>query len=73
MAEYNVTVAIGGVRIKPNDIIFGDINGIVVIPSDHQELVFAELHRTLEGEKNTEAGLLSGKGAQEVFGEFNTF
>jgi 4-hydroxy-4-methyl-2-oxoglutarate aldolase len=73
MAEYGVEIDIGGVHVKPDDIIFADANGVVVIASEHQELVFAELHKSFDGEKRTEAGLLSGKSAQELFGEFKTF
>ncbi len=73
MAEYGVSVMIDGVRIKPRDIIFGDANGVIVIPSEHKEIIFTELHRSFDGEKRTESGLLSGKTAQELFGEFKTF
>ena len=44
-----------------------------VIPSEHKEKIFSELHKSLDGEKRTESGLLSGRSAQELFGEFNTF
>ena len=73
MAEYGVEVVLEGVHIKPDDIIFGDANGVVIIPSEFQEIIFTELHRSFDGEKRTESGLLSGKSAQELFGEFKTF
>ncbi len=73
MAEYGVKVSIDGVKINPNDIIFGDANGVVVIPSEHQEAIFIELHKSFVGEQRTESGLLSGRSAQELFGEFKTF
>ena len=73
MAEFGVEIIIGGIRIKPNDIVFGDANGVVVLPSEHLEKIFSELHTSFEGERRTESGLLSGKSAQELFGEFKTF
>ncbi len=73
MAEFGVEVMMGEVRIRPNDLIFGDANGVVVIPSAQQEEIFAELHLSFEGEQKTESGLLSGKSARELFGEFKTF
>jgi 4-hydroxy-4-methyl-2-oxoglutarate aldolase len=73
MAEYGVSITIGGIPVKPSDLIFGDANGVVIIPSEHQEKIFIELHKSLDGEKRTESGLLSGKSARELFGEFKTF
>jgi 4-hydroxy-4-methyl-2-oxoglutarate aldolase len=73
MAEYNTKIIVGRVYIKPMDIILADANGAVVIPSEHQKLIFTALEQTLMGEKSTEAGLLSGKSAQELFEEFKTF
>jgi regulator of RNase E activity RraA len=73
MAEYGIEVTIDGVTIKPNDLLFGDANGVVVIPSEHEEKIFAALHMSFDGEKRTESGLLSGRSAQELFGEFKTF
>ena len=73
MAEYGMEIIIGGVHVTPKDIIFGDANGVVVISSQHQKQIFAELHKSFDGEKRTEAGLHSGRSAQELFGEFKTF
>ena len=73
MAEYGVTVEIEGVSIRPQDIIFADANGVVVIPSEYREKIFSELHKSFDGEQKTSSGLLSGKSAQELFREFKTF
>ena len=73
MAEFGIEINIGGVRVKPREIIFADANGVVVIPSQYEDQIFFELHKSLGGEKQTESGLLSGKSAQELFEEFNTF
>ncbi|MEP7234597.1 MAG: RraA family protein, partial [Ignavibacteriota bacterium] len=73
MAEYNVAIDLGGVAIHPGDIIFADANGALVIPAEHEEKILGELHMAFDGEKRTESGLLEGKSAQELFGEFKTF
>jgi len=73
MAEYNTTVTIGGVTIKPNDIVFGDANGVIVIPQEHFEAVYAELLKSIEGERKTATGLTAGRAAKELFTEFETF
>jgi 4-hydroxy-4-methyl-2-oxoglutarate aldolase len=73
MAEYNVPVTIGGVTIHPNDIFFGDANGVVVIPQQHFNAIYAELMKSIEGEQKTAAGLSQGRAASELFSEFETF
>ena len=73
MAEYNIPITIGGVRIEPNDIVFGDANGVVVIPQAHFDEVYAELMKSIEGEHKTAQGLTEGRAARELFSEFETF
>lgn len=73
MAEYNTIVTIGETVISPKDIVFGDANGIVVIPHSKKEEILQTLMVRIKGEQGTSAGLLSGKSAQELFGEFETF
>jgi regulator of RNase E activity RraA len=73
MHSYNVEVSFFGVRVRPGDIVFGDANGLVVIPQEEFELVYTELLKSIEGEKQTAAGLNSGRPARELFSEFETF
>lgn len=73
MTEYNVTTQIDGVTIKPNDVIFGDANGVIVIPREHFADVYAELIKSIEGERQTASGLSQGRAARELFSEFETF
>lgn len=73
MAEYNTALTIGETVISPKDIVFGDANGIVVIPYLEKEKILQALLVRIKGEEGTSVGLLSGKSAQELFGEFETF
>jgi 4-hydroxy-4-methyl-2-oxoglutarate aldolase len=73
MADYGIEVNIAGSPIKPNDVIFGDANGVVVIPQQHFEQVYTELLKSIEGENRTASGLNEGKSARELFTEFETF
>lgn len=73
MAEYNTTIQMGGITIKPKDVIFGDANGVVVIPQEHFNAVYAELLKSIEGERKTASGLSEGRKASELFSEFETF
>lgn len=73
MAEYNVPVTIDGITINPNDVVFGDANGVLVIPQQYFDMVHSELLKSIEGEHRTAAGLTEGRAAQELFSEFKTF
>ena len=73
MAEFGESILIDDIHIKTGDIIFGDANGVIVIPSEHEEQIFAELEKSFEGEKKTAAGLASGLSAKELFAEYKTF
>ncbi len=73
MAEFNTNVQIGGVAINSNDVIFGDANGVIVIPGKHFAAVYAELAKSIEGERKTASGLSEGRDARELFSKFETF
>jgi len=66
---YNVNIEIGGVRIQPGDIIFADLDGVIVIPKDAAEKV-ADLADELGAmERDFKSQILNGKPLYEVFGD----
>src|SRR5581483_5250883 len=60
MHSYGVTVQCGGVTIAPGDIVFGDANGVVVIPQEKFDEVYAELKLADSEERATMEELQSG-------------
>lgn len=73
MAAYNTTVNCGGVAVKPNDIIFADANGVVVIPQERFLQVEAELRSAVGEEDATMKGLREGDSAQKLFEQYKRF
>lgn len=70
VVEYNIPIEIGGVSIHPGDLLFGDIDGVVVIP---KELVSEVIHRALEKietEKSMKIKILKGVSTGELFRKF---
>jgi 4-hydroxy-4-methyl-2-oxoglutarate aldolase len=70
VTEIGVEARVGGVDVKPGDLVVGDIDGIVIVP---QELVadVAEVvatKRRLEGDAR--ADLLAGHGIREVWTKY---
>lgn len=73
MAEYNCEIRLGGVRIEPGDVVFADINGIVVLPISRLSSIVEALAATKLNEDLTMDGLSEGKSAQELYSEFGAF
>ena len=68
--EVNFSVACGGVVVNPGDLVFGDENGVVVIPKDDIEEVFAGADKKLALEEKRHAEIASGvyvKGGLDEF------
>ncbi len=65
--EINVPVICAGVRIAPGDLIFGDCDGVVVVPQQFEEKVFQLALVKLQGEVDTLAELVNGASLREVF------
>jgi regulator of RNase E activity RraA len=60
----------GGVRIEPGDIIFGDLDGVCVIPRRSEREVFTRALEKARGEKLVRKALEQGMGAAEAFKKF---
>jgi len=68
--DTDVTVQCGGVSISPGDIVFGDGDGVVVVPQAIEAQVIAAATERLKGENKTKAALLAGRSLAEVYEEF---
>lgn len=65
--DYRVPIEIEGVRINPGDIIFGDMDGVVVIPGEIEEEVIQRAYEKATGEKMVAEAIRGGMGAKESF------
>lgn len=64
---YGVPIEVNAVLVKPGDILFGDVDGVLVIPREIEaEVVTEALERSRE-EKKAKQELAEGKLATEVF------
>ena len=68
--DWRVPIEMNGVRINSGDIIFGDIDGVCVIPRDAEEEVFAAALEKARGEKKVAEAIRNGMGAVEAFAKF---
>jgi 4-hydroxy-4-methyl-2-oxoglutarate aldolase len=70
MMAMDVPVDCAGVRVASGDLVFGDVDGIVVIPQDIAGEVIAAALDKITGENNTRADLESGMRMADVFAKY---
>ena len=64
------TLEIGGVKIDPGDIVFGDIDGVCIIPQYAEAEVFAGSIEKARGEKRVRQAIQSGMSAADAFKKY---
>ena len=70
MVERDIRVVCGGVQVDPGDIVFGDVDGVVVIPRAQEQLVLAKALEKVTGENRTRDALRTGEPLASVFKRF---
>ena len=70
MVERDTRVECGGVSIDSGDVVFGDVDGVVVIPREHEQAVLAKALEKVTGEKHTRDALRKGELLAVVFKRF---
>jgi regulator of RNase E activity RraA len=70
VVDFRVPVEIGSVRVRPGDILFGDIDGVLVVPADSETEIFARALEKARGEKLVRKAIEKGSGAVEAFEKY---
>lgn len=65
--ECQIPVTIDGVTINPGDYIFGDIDGVVIIPRDVVEDVLDSAMKTIEQENEVRDRLINGSSLAQAY------
>ena len=65
--DFRINIEIGGVRIRPGDFVFGDIDGVCVIPVEAATDVFSKALEKARGEKLVRIALEQGSSAVAAF------
>lgn len=66
----DVPVECGGVAVYPGDLIFGDADGVVVIPQDREAEVLTLAFEKVAGERHTLSDLKRGDRLADVFARY---
>ncbi|MEM7504135.1 MAG: hypothetical protein AAF417_18985 [Pseudomonadota bacterium] len=65
--EADIPIDIGGVRIAPRDVVVGDDDGVVVIPSGIAEDVLKQVAEVAAREREIRARILAGETTYQIF------
>ena len=68
--DYNCTVSCGDVVVNPDDIVFGDIDGVVVIPREVEGEAIQRAFEKVEGENRTREELEKGGYLRDVYAKY---
>ena len=65
--DFGVPIEFHGVRVNPGDIVFGDLDGVVIIPKEIEGEVIERAYEKATGEKMVAEAIRGGMGAKESF------
>jgi regulator of RNase E activity RraA len=67
VVDFRVPLEMGSVRLRPGDLLFGDVDGVCVIPVEAETEAFAKALEKARGEKLVRKALESGSSAVAAF------
>ena len=67
MVERDVTVVCAGATVRSGDLVFGDIDGVVVVPREVEQDVVRLALEKVSGENSSREALLRGEKLADVF------
>ncbi len=70
VVDYRVAVEINGVRISPGDIVFGDLDGVLVIPRHAEEEAIRKALEKASTENKVRLAIQNGMSTVEAFRTF---
>ena len=59
-----------GVHVDPDDLVFGDLDGVVIVPKRVEEEVIEEAHEKMAGEDNVRKSIIGGMSTKEAFKKY---
>jgi len=70
VVDFRIPIEIGLVRVRPGDIIFGDIDGVLVVPAEAEAEVFTGALEKARGEKLVRKAIEEGSSAVDAFEKY---
>ena len=70
VTAWRVPLEIGETHVDPGDIVFGDLDGVVIIPQDIEEEVIRRAWEKATGEKTVGKAIRAGMSASDAFNQY---
>ena len=70
VVDFRCSITFGDVAVRPGDIVFGDMDGVCVVPREIETEVFTQALEKARGEKRVFEAIKSGMKAQESWDKF---
>ena len=70
VVDFRTPVEIDGVLVRPGDVVFGDMDGVVVVPAEAVEAVFQAALEKVRGEHLVREAIENGMSASDAFASF---
>jgi len=70
VADFRCDIQVGDVWIKPGDLIFGDLDGVLVIPKKYEEEVITKALEKARGEKVVRMEIENGMSSTDAFKKY---
>jgi regulator of RNase E activity RraA len=68
--DFRVPLNVEGIRVEPGDIVFGDIDGVCIVPAKVRDEVFRRAFEKVRGENQVRTALQTGMTAVEAFQQY---
>lgn len=68
--DFRVPIEIEGVTVRPGDIVFGDLDGTLIVPREIEEEVIARAFEKANGEKTVLRAVQNGMKARDAFDQY---
>ena len=70
VVDFRCPLEIGGVWIEPGDLVFGDLDGVVIVPRKHEKEVITKSLEKARGEKLVRAEIEAGMSSTAAFKKY---
>lgn len=68
--DFRIPIRVGGVSVRPGDILFGDMDGVCVVPREIEEETFARAIEKARGERTVLKAIQGGMSACDAFRQY---
>ena len=68
--DYNVTIEFNGITVRPGDIVYGDRDGVLIVPKEIEKAVFEGAIEKARGEQKVKKALENGMSTVDAFNKY---